>query len=378
MTDKPTTTKKDRSSLQFRGIECTNCGHGLDMSDKYCPNCSQVNSTKKLSLKDFFDAFFSNLLSYDSKLLKTLTALLWRPGKITRDYIDGKRVSYTNPFRFLLSLSIIYFLMLNFSSNFSSLDDQAGSAQTEGFLNRMTDLSFLDRPVGVNNIELDSVGATLDSLNISSTVSEVIRKHDSVLLSDPKKKLSTIASGRLFKRFPEKIGFFNTLLKYEKNYDYKIAFEKYGFPETAENRAAFNAARSFIRFLERPGSFISSLISKLPFLIFFFLPFFTLFIWLVYIRKKYTYTDHLIFSFHNQSLLFILLIISFLIDSLFGISTAWIFLIIFSGYLYKSMRRFYGEGRFKTIVKYSLLNTIFFILAIFSIVILFTGSIFTF
>lgn len=116
---------KGRYALQFRGVKCLNCGHPLDISDKYCPNCSQANSTKKLTLKDFFDEFFSSLLNYDSKLLKTLYALLIHPGSITKDYINGKRISYTNPFRFLLSLAFIYFLLFTFNKRFENLDESA-------------------------------------------------------------------------------------------------------------------------------------------------------------------------------------------------------------------------------------------------------------
>ncbi|UOY07526.1 DUF3667 domain-containing protein [Muricauda sp. SCSIO 64092] len=89
---------KGRYELKFRGTECRNCGHILDISDKYCPNCSQANSTKKLILKDFVDEFLSSVINYDSKLLQTLYTMLVKPGTITKDYIRGKRVSYTNPF----------------------------------------------------------------------------------------------------------------------------------------------------------------------------------------------------------------------------------------------------------------------------------------
>jgi len=134
MTDnKPAKLQKGRYNLNYRGTECRNCGHPLDISDKYCPNCSQANSTKKLTIKDFVDEFFSTLISYDSKLLKTLSALLLRPGRISKDYINGKRVSYTNPFRFLLSLSIIYFLMLNFSGNLSQYDKLGANNKNSTF-----------------------------------------------------------------------------------------------------------------------------------------------------------------------------------------------------------------------------------------------------
>ena len=114
---------KGRYELKFRGTECLNCGHILDMDDKYCPNCSQANSTKKLVLRDFVDELLSSVINYDSKLLKTLYAMLLRPGTITRDYIQGKRVTYTNPFRFLLSLAFLYFLMVTYNNSLSNLDD---------------------------------------------------------------------------------------------------------------------------------------------------------------------------------------------------------------------------------------------------------------
>ena len=139
-----------------------------------------------------------------------------------------------------------------------------------------------------------------------------------------------------------------------------------------------DSARSVWKARKQPGEFISDLFSKLPFTTFLFLPAFAFFIWLIYIRKKHTYTDHLIFSFHNQSLLFILLIISYLIDTIFKTNSVPLFIIIFAFYLYKAMRNFYGQGRFKTIVKYSILNTIFVILAGIGVVLLLTGSFLTY
>ena len=46
------------------------------------------------------------------------------PGKISLDFIEGKRKTYANPFRLLLSLAIIYFLMISFSGDFERLDRQ--------------------------------------------------------------------------------------------------------------------------------------------------------------------------------------------------------------------------------------------------------------
>lgn len=379
MDQKPALQQKGRYGLQYRGTECTNCGHPLDISDRFCPNCSQANSSKKLTLKDFFDEFFSSLISYDSRLLKTLSALLTKPGKITRDFINGKRVSYTNPFRFLLSLSIIYFLMMSYTTNLSFID-QYGKGKNNNPFSKDNIFSF---SLG-DEVELDSIPMStkdkeqfrqaLDTLNIAETFFD----RDSLMMADPKRHFEKTNQQSVWTRLLAKTEFFSVLIPKDSVNVFKEISLDYSISSTGENRGTFNAAKSYLRFRQQPGSFLNSIISKLPFATFFFLPVFTLFIWLVYIRKKHSYTEHLIFSFHNQSLFFILLIISFLIDAVFEVSSGWIFIIIFSIYLFLSMRKFYKQGLFKTIVKYVFLNTFFFILAMFATILLLTGSIFTY
>ncbi|WP_027067964.1 DUF3667 domain-containing protein [Maribacter sp. Hel_I_7] len=374
MENKPTIQPSGRFKLRYRGVNCLNCGHPLELSDKYCPNCSQANSTKKLTLVDFFEEFLANYLSYDSKLWRTLAALLLRPGKITNEYISGKRLSYTNPFRFLLSLAIIYFLIISFNSEFESFN-KFGSGNNSPIFNLDTEL---------NKLEFDSEQekqialAQLDSLKIKRFITNGISQSDSTLLSNPELYFQKIDSGGIAERFAEKIQFFSTVIKHDTINYFEQGVTKFNLPKAKENEMAFNLANSLSDIERRPGSFLNSLISKLPITTFFFLPFFSFFIWMVYIRKKYTYTDHLIFSFHNQSLLFILLIVSNLINALFNIGSEGLFILIFAIYLYKAMRNFYQQGRVKTVIKYFLLNTIFFILGGIAITILIAASVFTY
>ncbi len=376
MEDKPIIVPKGRYQLKYRGTKCLNCGHPLDMSDKYCPSCSQANSTKKLTLKDFFDEFFSSLISYDSKLLKTLKAMILRPGRITLDYVSGKRVSYTNPFRFLLSLAIVYFLMLSFSGNYHQLDRYG--------MDKMDAKLVMDGPMDFtmtsNSQDSKEVAEVSDSLGVTEPIrqQQLGARLDSIIASDPKTYIATLKDSALLDRISYKQDLFRTLIQKDTVYSFEEISTKYDIEDRYENRIAFGMGNSILRVSQEPGSFVNSLVARLPFATFFFLPVFALFIWLVYIRKKYTYTDNLIFSFHNQSLLFILLIISFLVDSVFNIDSSWLFFLIFAFYLYKSMRKFYGQGRFKTILKYVFLNTIFFILAGVAALLLILGSAFTY
>lgn len=121
-----------KSSYKYRGTSCLNCQHPLDKSDKFCPQCSQLNSSKRHTVLDFIEEFFATFFAYDSKLRKTLSAMILKPGKITRDYLDGKRTTYTNPFRFFLSLTIVYFLLLSLSEDFSTLN-RYGNSQENAF-----------------------------------------------------------------------------------------------------------------------------------------------------------------------------------------------------------------------------------------------------
>src|SRR5690606_1409347 len=109
-----------RKSSRYRGNKCLNCEQPLDISDVYCPYCSQLNSKKQLSAKDFIGEFITSIVVFDSRLRNTLKDLLFRPGVITRNYVKGQRLKYANPFRFFLSVSIIYFLLSGFIGIFES------------------------------------------------------------------------------------------------------------------------------------------------------------------------------------------------------------------------------------------------------------------
>ncbi|MGK0175888.1 MAG: hypothetical protein ACI9AT_002275, partial [Ulvibacter sp.] len=83
-----------RKAAKYRGAECLNCGHPLDLSDLYCAYCGQLNTTKQLSLKDFFGEFIGSVFTYDSRLRYTIKDLLFKPGRITYNYVKGQRLKY--------------------------------------------------------------------------------------------------------------------------------------------------------------------------------------------------------------------------------------------------------------------------------------------
>lgn len=394
-----------RYRLKYRGTECLNCGHPLEFSDRYCPNCSQANSTKHLTMKDFFDEFFADLVNFDTRLARTLYTMLWRPGRISKDFISGKRLTYVNPFRLLLSLAIIYFLLLSIDQDFDRFDRYGGSTSDQ--LNRIPDfdleldsdkeeavraLQNLDpadrrelEKLGIKGLDsaalarVDSLGIPgLDSLNLKQNLKERKRKRDSAIMKNPQAYLDSLPKGSFLNRILKKSSVFLTLIEKDSVYTYEELLEKRGLRSSWEDQIAFSVADSLDHLTRQPGTFIKEFVSTVPFAIFLFLPLFTVFLTLVYIRKKYTYTDNLVFSFYSQALLFILLIASFLIDLVFGTTSIGWFFLIFAIYLFLAMRRFYGQGWFKTTIKYVFLNTVFIVLASVAAAIFLAGSALTY
>jgi hypothetical protein len=85
--------------------------------------------------------------------------------------------------------------------------------------------------------------------------------------------------------------------------------------------------------------------------------------------------EHLIFTFHVQTTFFIVIGFSLILDFIFSTDLfSGLMIMAFLFYLYKAMRRFYSQGRFKTLVKFILLNVIFLILAFVAAIFSFIAS----
>jgi hypothetical protein len=88
---------------------CKNCGAVL--LGRYCVNCSQPADVHVPSTRELVHEALEGLTHSDSRLWRTLLCLWFKPGKLTLEFIAGRRVAYMPPFRLYLVLSIIFFLM---------------------------------------------------------------------------------------------------------------------------------------------------------------------------------------------------------------------------------------------------------------------------
>lgn len=116
--------------------------------------------------------------------------------------------------------------------------------------------------------------------------------------------------------------------------------------------------------------FYKKLTSHISIALFVFLPIFTLFLRILFIRRKFTYMEHLVFVFHTQTVFFLMLIIFYLLNFFVELRDfAWVFVIMFLIYLYKALRHFYEQGRIKTFVKFIFLNSYYMFLALIGLII---------
>ncbi|WP_334055797.1 hypothetical protein [Polaribacter sp. P097] len=177
--------------------------------------------------------------------------------------------------------------------------------------------------------------------------------------------------------FDSKLNAFMDYVKENPNPDINNALDSLGYEKNFTNRFLFTRAKSLHSFSkneETREQFFNQLLSYGSIALFIFLPFFTLFLKFYFIRRKYTYVDHLIFVFHVQTVFFMLFSIYFIFLIFHVTPAVWVFLGLFLIYLYLAMKKFYQQGYFKTFLKFILLNISFGFIASFGMGILFLIS----
>ena len=92
--------------------QCHNCGAAV--SANFCAACGQETTLHVASAREFLHEFIGHYSALEGKLWKTLGLLLFRPGKLTAEYIAGRRARYVQPLRIYLTLSILFFALLKY------------------------------------------------------------------------------------------------------------------------------------------------------------------------------------------------------------------------------------------------------------------------
>ncbi len=337
---------------------CLNCG--TETTGRYCPACGQENIEPKQTVWHLVTHFFSDITHFDGKFFVTVKDLFIKPGFLSEEYIQGRRISYLDPIRMYIFTSAIFFLiffsMINVKNiHFGSEAEKEIKPDTElhDLLSKAKNAKDSADILKIQRV-IEAIPKDFDSskTHVNTKFSLNKSEYASVAAYDSSEKAlpAALRDNWLKRRI--------TLKTIELNDRYK------------------NEKGNLIREL------ISNYIHNCPKVLFISLPLFALLLKLLYIRRKqFFYVDHGIFALHLYIFSFLILLILFGIGEL-RTDTGWNWLNWITGaliiymliYYYKAMRRFYGQGRWKTVLKYILLFILsFFVqLTIFIAAIIFT------
>lgn len=101
----------DPESLS-KEVHCLNCGTPLDVSAKFCSDCGQKVRPLKITLRELLEDAWDATFGFDSKLFKSGWRLFSRPGYLTAQYLEGKRVAYLRPVTLFLLVAGVFFVCL--------------------------------------------------------------------------------------------------------------------------------------------------------------------------------------------------------------------------------------------------------------------------
>lgn len=319
---------------------CLNCN--AEVQGRFCQVCGQENVETKETVWHLIAHFFQDITHFDGKFFSTLKYLMFRPGFLSLEYMNGRRARYVNPIRMYIFTSAFFFLIFFalFKMDKQRMISQATiNKKTLAQIEKMDSLSF-DKFTKDLNEEDDKEAKPMTRAEFrqyydSMFDGKVIRLTD----RDYKTKAqfdSALRSGKAKHNWFVKLLIYKSI---EINEKYKN-----------NTGGVFNA-------------FMNIMLHSLPQMFFISLPIFALWLKLLYRRRKeYYYVNHGIFSLHFYIFIFIAMLVMFGLGALnerldWGLITIVQTILGFGllFYLYKAMRKFYRQRRAKTIFKFLML-----------------------
>ncbi|HHP7238295.1 DUF3667 domain-containing protein [Longibacter sp.] len=400
-TDQGTTGPTTADDLRAMGdapprSACANCGAPL--VGPYCSQCGQRAAERIVPLHEMTQEWVEDLFEFDLRIFRTLPTFFFKPGRLTKEYVRGRRVRYVRPLRLYLVASFILFTLLAFSdlatvdtidttadvpavpdtaaatANLSpatldslaraalerqSADPSAPAPNTDG--NTPESPQGLDTTAVLQSLQsLEGLGS-LDRLEnlgqgnpLSATDRAAIDSLTQVALARATQTARSSTGDAA--RAPDQ-GRTMMAQKVAENIDVNI------FEDPQQNAEAQTFLRERIaRTIEDPNSFVRGMIDRAPFVMFLLLPIFALLLKLLYARRAKLYVQHLIFALHFHALAFLVFALAtglLITDSntLHAVG-AWTTLFPFI-YLYIAMHHVYEQGWGKTFVKVMILLGIY-------------------
>jgi len=313
---------------------CANCG--TLFSGNYCPNCGQKAHIHR-TLSAIGHDLIHGVLHLDGKLSRTLPLLAFRPGKLTRRYIEGERARFVSPMSmFLFSIFAMFavFQMVGISTP--------------------------------TNIDVDRAALAIQDMS-GETASELRIQIEALEEGDPR-RAELEDELRLVERIQNRVGANQTA-------------EKTG--ELAESDSALDLRNMEFRvtgvdfidegigkkWRENPGLMLYKLQANGYKFSWLLIPLSIPFVWLLFAwRRRFKAYDHAIFVTYSLSFMSLLFITLSLLNAA-GLELGWtvlLFAIAAPLHIYKHTKHSYGLSRFSTLWRFfTLLAFILLVLMLF-------------
>jgi len=374
---------------------CLNCDTPLRPDDNYCPHCGQENNTHKIPVKHIVLETFEDFFHFDTKLWNTIKTTFARPGKITVDYLEGKRARYVPPVKFYIFISFIFFLLLGKLSDHAidgsnkkrsgvkNLEQTASITLNELLGNKKIYYSSDSSEVRLVGLEFTSIDNLQQQLKRLKTAPD--RVIDSLLASEDidtskvsreklRKMLSLIPeSGKVFEKAKPAYVVYNKI-RFETKEEYEQFKEDVRDYSDEQVDSLLRSKGETVNWFNRQmlkklakfdmknkddiKELTHAILKSISLTMFIMMPLTAILLLLIFYRRKYYY-EHLIFSIHIHTIFFLILsfvlaIQVFVSDSFGEKLWLWVFLICLI-YLVLSLKHNYLQSWRKTIMKFLLM-----------------------
>jgi hypothetical protein len=316
---------------------CLNCGARL--RGQYCGTCGQRSRNRLISLWELISDAFGDLFEIDSRLWQTLVPLMIRPGRLTHDYLQGRRARYMPPFRMYLVLSLLFFVIAFFDPN--------------------EELGLLFEPEPETTAAQEAAEPT-DAAETAQEVIDELTEQGIITEDELPTELQIDENGFRFTFDEDDVGS-------DDDCDVDAS--------DLEELPGWLARRLTVERLQRvcertrldDGKGLKdNLIDNIPAALIVLLPLMAFVLKALYPLSKRYYVEHLLFFVHFHAFFFLILTLQILfvrLSAMLGIPGAVYTLTIIvtsfytAIYLFVAMRRVYGQGRIITFLKYVALVT---------------------